>query len=149
MEVLIKNDKVSIYGNLNVKDSRKNNVENILISLENKYVGKIGDYLYDFLYKEYEKYNFDWGYVTKTIRTTKIVVNNKIINCKSYFRLYGYVKTKTGIPQEDGKRYRFRTEYISVKNLLSTLENIYDDYICDFDTIKSGLKFVIEKIEIK
>ena len=29
------------------------------------------------------------------------------------------------------------------------VELLYDNYICDFDTIKDGLKFVIEKIEIK
>lgn len=148
MTVLNKKDKISIFGNLRIQDIKNRKEKNICIAIENKNVQSIGDYLYEFLEQQYEKYNYDWFNISRKIKTTKIIVEDKMLDAKSSFSLYGYVEDWRGLPEENGKKYDFKIKDLSIEELLSELENLYDNYICDFDTIKSGLKFIIEKIEI-
>ncbi len=149
MKVLNKDKKVSLYGNLNIKILSEKIEKNICISIENKEVRTIGDFLYEFLGKQYEKHNYNWMNINKKVKTTKIVVDNEIINSNCSANIYGYVEDWRGLPSENGKKYEFCINEISIEDIFSELELLYDEYICDFDTIKDGLKFVIEKIEIK
>lgn len=148
MKELEKNQKVSIYGKLNIKFLKQNKEECISISIENKGLREIGDILYDFLWKQYAKFDYKWEDIEKKIDTTKIVANGALIETEKYINVYGYVEDRCGIPSEYGKKYNFYFVNIKVKELLEYLEKTYDDYICEFDTIKEGLKFSIEKIEI-
>lgn len=149
MKVLNKDKKVSLYGNLNIKILSEKIEKNICISIENKEVRTIGDFLYEFLGKQYEKHNYNWMNINKKVKTTKIVVDNEIINSNCSANIYGYVEDWRGLPSENGKKYEFCINEISIEDIFSELELLYYEYICDFDTIKDGLKFVIEKIEIK
>ncbi len=149
MKVLSKNKKISLYGNLNIKVLSKKSEENVCISIENEKVEKIGDFLYEFLEKQYEKYNYNWMDINKKTKTTKIVIDEKIINPNCSINMYGYVEDLRGLPGENGKKYNFCIKEIAIEDMFEELELLYDNYICDFDTIKDGLKFVIEKIEIK
>lgn len=148
MQVLDENSKISLYGNLNIKELRKKTEENICISIENKEVSKIGDFLYEFLEKQYERYDYNWDDIKKKIKTTKIVIDEKTIN-SNFINIYGYVEVCSGIPSEDGKKYNFTINNITLEDVFAELESLYDEYICDFDTTKEGLKFIIEKIEIR
>lgn len=149
MKLIRKNEKISLYGNLNIIALDKNIEENIEICIESKEARKIGDVLYEILQKQYEKYNYDWENIRKKIQTTKLVINNETINSNYLVSIYGYVEDWGGIPTENGKKYDFCIKEIAIKDIFRELELLYDEYICDFDTIKDGLKFVIEKIEIK
>ena len=148
MQCLKENEKISIYGKLNIKDYKKGTDTNIEISAKNKRVKSVGEYLYNLLFKKYAVFNYEWDKVKKNVKTTKVVVNNKEIgkNCK--FRLYGYVEDRGGIPGENGKQYKFSTNSIFFDELIETMENIFEEYIVDFDTDETGLKFIITKIEI-
>lgn len=146
---LNKNDRLSIYGNLNIQTISKKSQKDICISFENKRMCLIGDYLYDFLEREYEKINYNWMDNNKKIKTMKVVVNNKIINPNVLVSINGYVEDKRGLPSEIGKRYKFKIEHISLEDLFLELENLYDEYICEFDTIKSGLKIRIEEMKFE
>lgn len=148
MIVVNKDEKINIYGNLKIQNIKNRKEENICIAIENKKAQRIGDYLYKFLEKQYEKYDYDWVNIKKDIKTTKILIGNKMFDNKSSFSLYGYVEDWTGIPEENGKKYDFKILYTSIEKLFAELEDLYDFYICEFNTIKSGLKFIIEKIEI-
>ena len=148
MKCLKENEKISIYGNLNIKDLKKRTTTNIEISAENKDVKNIGEYLYNILFKKYSIFNYEWNNVKKEVKTTKVIVNNKEIekNCK--FKYYGYVKDLSGIPGENGKKYKFFADEITFDNLIESIESMFEDYIVNFDTDNTGLKFVITKIEI-
>ena len=148
MQCLKENEKISIYGNLNIKDYKKETNTNIKISAENKSVKKIGQYLYNTLFKKYEIFNYDWDNVKKEIKTTKVVVNNKEIKKSCKFKVYGYVEDCVGIPYENGKKYKYYTDSIFFEDLIETIESIFEEYIVDFDTEATGLKFIITKIEI-
>lgn len=149
MKVLNKDDKVSLYGNLNIKILSKKMEKNICISIENHNVSEIGDSLYKFLQKYYEQYDYNWLDINKKTKTTKIMVDNEVINTNCSINIYGYVEDWRGLSSEDGKKYDFYITDIDIKDMFEELELLYDEYICDFDTVKEGLKFVIEKIEIK
>lgn len=149
MKVLSKNKKISLYGNLNIKVLSKKSEENVCISIENEEVGKIGDFLYEFLEKQYEKYNYDWMDINKKTKTTKIVIDEKIIDPNCSINMYGYAEDLRGLPGDNGNKYDFCIKEIAMEDIFEELELLYDNYICDFDTVKDGLKFVIEKIEIK
>ncbi len=149
MKVLSKNKRISLYGNINIKVLSKKSEENVSISIEDKEVCKIGDFLYEFLKKQYKKYDYDWMDINKKTKTTKIVIDEEIINPKYCVNIYGYVEDLREIPSENGKKYNFCIKEIAMENLFEELELLYDNYICDFDTVKDGLKFVIQKIEIK
>ena len=148
MQCLKENEKISIYGNLSIEEYKKDTSTNIKILAENKSVKKIGAYLYNFLLKKYAIFNYEWDNVKTEIKTTKVIVNNKEIekNCK--FKFYGYVEDKGGIPWENGKKYKFHTHEIFFDDLITTIKTIFEDYIVDFDTDETGLKFIITKIEI-
>ena len=107
MKVLSKNKKISLYGNLNIKVLSKKSEENVCISIENEKVEKIGDFLYEFLEKQYEKYNYNWMDINKKTKTTKIVIDEKIINPNCSINMYGYVEDLRGLPGENGKKYNF------------------------------------------
>lgn len=147
MKKLSKNDRFSIYGNLKIQTFRKRTEENICIAFEKKRVCILGDYLYDFLDREYKKFNYDWMNKSKKLITTKVVVDNQILNPNSLVNISGYVKDKRGIPWEDGKKYLFKIEKISLQDIFKELDNLYDDYICDFDIVKEGLIIRVENIE--
>lgn len=147
MKELSKNERFSIYGNLKIQGFSKRTEENICIAFENKRACIIGDYLYDFLDREYKKFNYDWLDNKKKLTTTKVVVDNQILNPNTLVYISGYVKDKRGIPWEDGKKYSFKIENILLQDIFTELENLYEDYICDFDTIKSGLIIRIESIQ--
>lgn len=149
MKVLNKDDKISLYGNLNIKVLSKKIEKNICISIENNDVSKIGDLLFNFVDKYYEQYDYNWIDISKKTKTTKIIVNNEIINPNCSVNIYGYVEDWRGLPSENGKKYDFYITDIAMEDIFEKLELLYDDYIYEFDTIKDGLKFVIEKIEIK
>ena len=148
MQCLKENEKISIYGNLNIKDYKKETNTNIKISAENKSVKEIGQYLYNTLFKKYEIFNYDWNNVEKEIKTTKVVVNNKEIEKSCKFKVYGYVEDCAGIPYENGKKYKYCTDLIFFDELIEKIESIFEEYIVDFDTDETGLKFIITKIEI-
>lgn len=148
MKELNEKDKISLYGNLIIKSLSKKTEENICIAIENKEISKIGETLYDFLWKQYEKYDCDWKDISKKVKTTKIAIDEETINSNCYISIYGYVEDWRGLPSEKGKRYNFFIPKITIQKLFRELESTYDDYICDFDTTKDGLKFRIEKIEI-
>jgi len=148
MQILKSNEKISVYGTLNIKNCEYKSEKNISISIENKKIRKIGKATYDFLDKQYQKFNYDWDIISETTKTTKIVINDSIIITEGNFKLYGYFEDWRGIPTEDGKKYNFHTEEIAIEELIQTIESIYDDYVCDFDTVKDGLKMIITKIEI-
>ncbi|MCI8519362.1 MAG: hypothetical protein HFJ51_04695 [Clostridia bacterium] len=149
MKVLNKNEKISVYGNLRIKSISKKQEKNIGISIKNKEVSKIGDYLYDFLEKQYKQFNYNWDDISKKIKTNKIIIDNKVIKPIFSINIYGYVEDRCGIPSENGKRYNFSITEIAMEDFFERLEKLYDNYIYEFDTVKNGLKFVIEKIEIK
>lgn len=77
------------------------------------------------------------------------MVDNEVINPNCSINIYGYVEDWRGLSSEDGKKYNFHITDIAIEDIYEELELLYDEYICDFDTVKEGLKFVIEKIEIK
>lgn len=147
MKKLSKNERFSLYGNLKIQTISKKSEENICIAFKNKRVCIIGDYLYDFLDREYKKFDYDWMDRKKKIKTTKVVIDNEILNPNSLVNVSGYVQDKRGISWGYGKKYNFKMQKIPLEDLFSELENLYDDYICEFDTIKSGLKIRIEEIE--
>ncbi len=149
MKVLNKDDKISLYGNLNIKVLSKKIEKNICISIENKDVSKIGDLLFGLVDKYYEQYDYNWMDISKKTKTTKIKIDNEIINPNSSINIYGYVEDCRGLPSENGKRYDFHITEIAMADIFEELELLYYYYMCEFDTIKEGLKFVIEKIEIK
>ena len=148
MQCLEENEKISIYGNLSIKDYKKEINTNIDISAMNKSVKEVGEYLYNLLFKKYAIFNYEWDNVKKEVKTTKVVVNDKEIgkNCK--FKFYGYVEDWSGIPLENGKKYEFYSNEIFFDELIETMESMFEDYIVDFDTDETGLKFIITKIEI-
>ena len=148
MQCLKENEKISIYGNLNIKDYKKGTDTNMEISAENKRVKSVGEYLYNLLFKKYAVFNYEWDNVKKNVKTTKVVVNNKEIgkNCK--FRFYGYVEDWSGIPLENGEKYEFYTNEIFFDELIERMESIFEEYIVDFDTDETGLKFIITRIEV-
>lgn len=149
MKILNKDDKISLYGNLNIKVLSKKMGKNICISIENHNVSEIGDLLYKSLQKCYEQYDYNWLDINKKTKTTKIMVDNEVINPNCSINIYGYVEDWRGLSSEDGKKYNFHITDIAIEDIYEELELLYDEYICDFDTVKEGLKFVIEKIEIK
>ena len=148
MQSLHEDEKISIYGNLNIKDYKKETNNNIEISAENKAIKEIGEYLYNVLVQKYAMFNYEWDKVKKIVKTTDVVVRNKKLekNCK--FKIYGYVEDRSGIPSENGKKYKYYTNLIFFDELIETIENIFEEYIVDFDTVATGLKFIITKIEI-
>ena len=148
MQCLKANEKISIYGILTIKDYKKGTNTNIDISAENKNVKNIGKCLYNILFKKYSIFNYEWSNVKKDVKTTKIIANKKEIekNCK--FKYYGYVEDWRGLPGENGKKYKFFADKIAFDKLIESMESMFEDYIVDFDTDKTGLKFVITKIEI-
>lgn len=148
MKELEKNEKVSIYGELDIKFLKNNKEERINISIESKEVRKIGEVLYNFLWKQYAKFDYKWEEIKKKIETIKMVANGSLIEAESYINVYGYVEDRAGILDEYGKKYNFYLVNIKIKDLLEYIEETYDNYICEFDTTKEGLKFVVEKIEI-
>ena len=151
MKVLNKNEKISVYGDFRIKSISRGKEKHISISIKNKKVSEIGDYLYDFLEKQYEQFNFEWDDIRKKIETTKIVIGSEVIqaNFSKDISIYGYVEDWGGIPSENGKRYGFSITKIPMEDLFKKIESLYDNYIYEFDTVKEGLKFVIEKIEIE
>lgn len=148
MEKLEKSEKVSIYGELDIKILKNDKEERINISILDKQVRKIGEVLYDFLWKQYAKFDYKWEEIEKKITTIKIIANDSLIEPERYINVYGYVEDRTGIPDEYRKKYNFYLINIKVKEIFEYLEETYDNYICEFDTTKDGLKFIIEKIEI-
>ena len=148
MQCLKGNEKISIYGNLNIKDYKKETHTNIDISATDKSVKEVGEYLYNLLFKKYAIFNYEWDNVKKEVKTTKVVVNGKEIekNCK--FKFSGYVEDWRGIPWENGKKYEFWSNLVFFDDLIETMESMFEDYIVDFDTDETGLKFIITKIEI-
>ena len=148
MQCVKENEKISIYGILNIKDYKKETDTNIEILAENKKVKKIGEYLYNVLFKNYEIFNYEWDNVKKEVKTTQVVINNKEIDKNCKFKFYGYVEDLSGIPLDNGKKYEFCTNEIFFDELIETMESIFEDYIVDFDTDKTGIKFIITKIEI-
>lgn len=148
MQNLKSSDKISIYGVLNIKDYKKGIDTNIDILAENKTVKKVGEYLYNVLFKQYGRFNYDWDNITKTVKTQKVIVNNQEISKNSKFKFYGYVEDWRGIPWDDGKKYNFCTEELFFDELISAMEEMFEEYIVDFDTDEKGLKFIITKIEI-
>lgn len=149
MKILNKDDKISLYGNLNIIVLDKKTEENISICIGNKKVRKIGDVLYEILQRQYKKYNYNWESIRKKVQTTKLVIDNETINSNSLISIYGYVEDCRGLPNENEKRYDFNIIRIAVKDIYEELESLYDEYIHEFDTIKDGLTFVIEKIVIR
>ena len=148
MQCLKENEKISIYGILNIKDYKKGTNTDIEISATNKSVKKVGEYLYNILFKKYAIFNYEWDNVKKEVKTTKVVVNDKEIEKNRKFKFYGYVEDWRGIPCDDGKQYEFGTDVICFDELIETMEKVYEDYIVDFDTDETGLKFIITRIEI-
>ena len=148
MKCLEENEKISIYGNLSIKDYKKETNTNIDISATDKSVKEVGEYLYNLLFKKYAIFNYEWDNVKKEVKTTKVVVNGKEIekNCK--FKFNGYVEDWRGIPWDNGKKYEFWSDLVSFEDLIETMESMFEDYIVDFDTDETGLKFVITRIEI-
>lgn len=146
---LKKDDRISIYGNLNIQTISKKIQKDICIAFENKKICLLGDYLYDFLEKEYEKIDYNWMDNNKKLKTTKLIINNKLINPNSCVSFSGYVEDNTGIPSQKGNKYKFEIIKISIEDIFNYLENLYDEYICEFDTIKSGLKIRLQKIKIE
>lgn len=147
MQILRSNEKLSVYGSLNIKNCRKKSEKNICISVENKKLREISKYIYEFLDREYQSNDYDWDNISITTKTEKIVINGNTIT-EQNVNLYGYVKDCGGIPSERGKKYNFKAIEIPLEELIQTIDSIYDDYICDFDTIKDGLKMVLTKIEL-
>ena len=147
MQILRSNEKLSVYGSLNIKNCRKKSEKNICISVENKKLSEISKYIYEFLDREYQSNDYDWDNISITTKTEKIVINGNTIT-EQNVNLYGYVKDYGGIPSERGKKYNFKAIEIPLEELIQTIDSIYDDYICDFDTIKDGLKMVLTKIEL-
>ena len=145
MQILRSNEKLSVYGSLNIKNCRKKSEKNICISVENKKLREISKYIYEFLDREYQSNDYDWDNISITTKTEKIVINGNTIT-EQNVNLYGYVKDCEGIPSERGKKYK--AIEIPLEELIQTIDSIYDDYICDFDTVKDGLKMVITKIEL-
>lgn len=148
MQILKESDKISIYGLLNIKDHKKGTDTNIDISAENKKVKTVGEYLYNVLFKQYGRFNYDWDSITKIVKTRQVIVNNQEVSKNSKFKFYGYIEDWRGIPWDDGKKYNFCTEELLFDELIETMESIFEDYIVDFDTDETGLKFIITKIEI-
>ena len=148
MKELEKDEKVSMHGELDIKFLKNNKEEIINISIENKEVRKLIEVLYDFLWKQYAKFDYKWEEIEKKIETTKIVVNGNLIETERYINVYGYVKKRSNGKNKYGKKYDFYIIKIKIKELLEYLEKICDNYILDFNTTKDRLKFVIEKIEI-
>lgn len=148
MQCLRGNEMISIYGNLNIKDYKKETNTDIEILAENKKVSEVGEYLYNILFKKYAIFNYDWDNVKKEVKTIKVAVNNKEIekNCK--FKFNGYVEDWRGIPWDNGKRYDFYTNEVFFDELIETMESTFEEYIVDLDTDETGLKFIITKIEI-
>lgn len=147
MQIIKSNEKISIYGILNVKNCKEKTEKNIDISVENKKLKEIGKYIYEFLDREYQSNDYDWDNISITTKTEKIVINGNTIT-EQNVNLYGYVKDCGGIPSENGIKYNFKAVEIPLEELIQTIDSIYDDYICDFDTIKDGLKMVLTKIEL-
>ena len=148
MLVLNQDDKISLYGTLNIKNYKEGITTNIKINAENKKVGIIGEYLYNLLLKKYTIFDYKWEDVKKELKTTNVIVNNKLINPNCKFKFYGYVEDRTGIPSEYGKRYECYTNELFFDELIESIESMFEEYIVDFNTDESGLKFVITKIEI-
>lgn len=148
MQCLKENEKISIYGILNIKDYKKGTNTDIEISATNKSVKKVGEYLYNILFKKYAIFNYEWDNVKKKVKTTKVVVNDKEIEKNRKFKFYGYVEDCRGISWENGKKYEFYTNLIFFDELIETMESMFEDYIVDFDTDETGLKFIITRIEI-
>ena len=88
------------------------------------------------------------GQCKKKVKTTKVVVNDKEIEKNRKFKFYGYVEDCRGISWENGKKYEFYTNLIFFDELIETMESMFEDYIVDFDTDETGLKFIITTIEI-
>lgn len=65
MQCLKENEKISIYGILNIKDYKKGTNTDIEISATNKSVKKVGEYLYNILFKKYAIFNYEWDNVKK------------------------------------------------------------------------------------
>lgn len=147
MQIFKDNDKINIYGNLNIKNHKNKIEENICISIENKSVERIGDSVYDFFDKQYQKFDYDWNNISKDIKTTKIIINDKALPINCSFSLHGYVEDKD-IFSKNVERYNFYTPIINIEELIERIEDIYNEYICDFDTVKDSLKMIITKIEI-
>ncbi len=148
MRILNENNKITIYGILNIKDYKKTTKYDIDILVKNKSIKSIGEYLYKWLFKQYEKFDYCWNDVEVENKTTKVIFNNNEINKNSKFKIYGYVENCRGIPWENGKKYRFHTNEIFMENLIAVIESLFEEYIVDFDTDKNGLKFIITKMEI-
>ena len=75
-------------------------------------------------------------------------MNNKEIEKSCKFKVYGYVEDYAGISYENGKKYKYCTDLIFFDELIEKIESIFEEYIVDFDTDETGLKFIITKIEI-
>ena len=146
MQILNKNDKITIYGILNIKNHKKTN--NIDIFVDNKSIKNVGEYLYKWLFKQYEKFDYCWDDVKLEKKTTKVVSNNNEINKNSKFKIYGYVEDCGGIPLENGKKYSFYTNEVFMEDLIETIEKLFEKYIVDFDTDENGIKFIITKMEV-
>ena len=104
--------------------------------------------MYNLLFKKYAIFNYEWDNIKKEVKTIKVVVNNKEIekNCK--FKFNGYVVDLRGLHGENGKKYKFFADEINFDKLIESMKSMFEDYIVDFDTDETGLKFVITKIEI-
>ena len=148
MQIFKGNDKISIYGNLNINNHKNKIKEKVYISVVNQKLERIAKVIYDFLDKQYQRFNYNWDSMSKTTKTDKVVINNDINITKGNFKLYGYIEDWNSIFTDNGKKYNFHTEEIAIEELIQTIESIYDDYICDFDTIKDELKIIVTKIEI-
>lgn len=143
MTILNKNDQISVYGILTIKDYKKRIKNDFKIEARFMYVKDIGEYLY----KRYINITNKFQNVKLELKTTKLVFNGVEISDKSKFKINGYVKSKL-IPKQDKAKYNFHTELIFFDELIETMIDIFDDYILDFNTDENGLRFVITNIEI-
>lgn len=149
MKILTKKDIISVYGNINIQTISKKSEEKKCISIENNKICDFGNTLYDYLEKEYKKINYDWMDNNVKIKTTKIVINNKTIKSNALINIYGKVIDRAGLPTEYGKEYKFCIQDVFIEDLFKEIEQLYDEYICDFDTVRDGLEFIFEKMEIR
>ena len=128
MKKIREDEKVSIFGI----------VDNKNIEIKDKKICDIVKYFYKILEKE----NIDIDKV-KTIKTTKLIIQNKNINLDTPFSIFGYARRK-GKADETNKRYYFNIEYMKVNRLLLELIILNKSYLKQYNVTDKDFDIIID-----
>ena len=133
MERIKKDEKICIGGT----------VDNKNIRIKDKRICDIIKYFY----KALEKENIDIDKV-KTIKTTKLMIQNKNINRNTLISIFGYARRK-GKADKTNMRHYFNIQFMKVSSLLLELQSLNENYLRLYGVTNKDFDIIIDYFYIE